>query len=392
MNKSLEEGELSDDSDCYTPLQRPENYSSFSSSIIKPQAPCNDSESDYKKTSSDSNSDSDEGIKQKRPKLKPRPRLLAATKPVNHKYNIWNNRIQEEVLVDTLNTCDVTKKNRSRDVESYDFPVRENFNENFNGRRDLREILTRKNKEKGDVKANERVNNKRNRKDRKNKNLRLIGKQEEEDDEDGRGAPRILMDLIINEGNTCEEIARELANKLSETKEDLLLKIVNVLGVEKSVKIFMEVKRIEAEGGMLIMNQSRRRTPGGVYLFLVKHDDNLTREQRDTIFEEERQKSKQLINMQKKKKYKEMKMKSGIKVPELLTADKLCIEKMTKEWNNERDETEHEEVENPPPTPETDYNDTTDDQKVINEISGRQPQEYDEEFLDLGGANDMDFF
>lgn len=93
-----------------------------------------------------------------------------------------------------MNTCDVTTKDRSRDVETYDY------------------TLARK-------------NNKRTRDDRKNTQLRPVGRQKEKDE--SRGAPRYLVDLVVTSENSDEDCAKDLANKLFEEKEDLIRKFLN---------------------------------------------------------------------------------------------------------------------------------------------------------------------
>lgn len=87
-------------------------------------------------------------------------------------------------------------------------------------------------------------------------------------------------------------------------------KIIRIIGIEKSISIFKEVQRIEKDGGMLIMNQTRRRTPGGVYFFLVKHDNDLTAEQTREIFEDSLEKFR--VEAKEKKKQKRLKMKAEI--------------------------------------------------------------------------------
>ena len=61
-------------------------------------------------------------------------------------------------------------------------------------------------------------------------------------------------------------------------------RIVDILGKEKAIDFFQKTKKIEEGGGMLIMNGSRRRTAGGVYLYLVKNDDHIPQEKIREIF------------------------------------------------------------------------------------------------------------
>lgn len=62
---------------------------------------------------------------------------------------------------------------------------------------------------------------------------------------------------------------------------------------------------------LIFQNQSRRRTPGGVFLFLIKHDNDLNQDQRLLIFEDERQRYKDDVKKKKKKKINKMKQQLG---------------------------------------------------------------------------------
>lgn len=366
QDNASEEGELFDDSDNYTPLERPANYAAVQPNLKFPPNLESDSESS-KQSTSDSESDSDKELRKKRPKIKPKLR-----KPVRslrqNKYSIWSTHIQEDVLADTLNTCDVTLKDRSRNIESYDYSL---------GRK----------------------TNKRTIGDRNNRKIRLVNASRSDTD-DIKGTARTLLSLTVSLENTEEEIARDLANKLCEEKEDLIYKIVNVAGKEKAIHVFNEVKRIENEGGMLIMNQSRRRTPGGVYLFLIKHDNNLTQEQHSLIFEDERQRYRDETKKKKKKKVDRMKQQiaaSRKHLPELLTKAELCVQKLVTDNDRSLKKSEPVDVINPPPTPETDCHDNSGDgidqpNDVNLPLNARGSQDYNDDFLDLGSVNDMDLF
>ena len=84
--------------------------------------------------------------------------------------------------------------------------------------------------------------------------------------------PRYILDLNINVDSCNDHIAKEIAEKLCEKKDDLLRKffnlilfstffnflfvsvrIVSILGREIPIKLFKETQKIESDGGMLIM-------------------------------------------------------------------------------------------------------------------------------------------
>lgn len=177
--------QLSDDSDTYTPLERPADYSGTQPNPRLPML--QESESETELQSSDSDSDSDSNRKKsKKPKIKFKPKLQ---QPKRKKYDIWSTRVQEDVLAETLNSCDVTLKDRSRNVESYDY-------------------------------LSHRISNKRTRDDRKNPNIRTIGRSKSE--ERVKGSSRKIFNLNVTASNTPEEIAKDVANKLYEEKEELI--------------------------------------------------------------------------------------------------------------------------------------------------------------------------
>jgi hypothetical protein len=67
--------------------------------------------------------------------------------------------------------------------------------------------------------------------------------------------------------------ANKIARKLGETNKAPQLqirRIVEVLGPEQALAVLAEVKQVEANGGMLVPDGSRRRTPGGVFFVLAR--------------------------------------------------------------------------------------------------------------------------
>lgn len=159
------------------------------------------SETEEELQSSDSDSDSDPNVKRtKKPKikLKPKPRQ---ENPKRKKYDIWSSREQDEALAATLNCCDVTTKDRSRNVEYYDYTLSSKFYDD-------------------DSKQNK--SNKRTRDDRKNTYFRQRKRSNSE--EKLKGVKRIILDLAVDLNSSAEEMAKDMANKLCEEKEDLISK------------------------------------------------------------------------------------------------------------------------------------------------------------------------
>jgi phosphorylated adapter RNA export protein len=86
-----------------------------------------------------------------------------------------------------------------------------------------------------------------------------------------------------------EKITEQIATKLNEPKVDLMRKTVAVLGCDLAMKICNQVLDIESAGGMKTNDGKRRRSPGGVYLYLLKGDKRVTKEQVTNIFGQEKQ-------------------------------------------------------------------------------------------------------
>lgn len=63
---------------------------------------------------------------------------------------------------------------------------------------------------------------------------------------------------------------QEICKKLGETNEHLISLLSEALGVEELTKICDNVLEIEKGEGMLTVDKTRRRTPGGVFLKLAE--------------------------------------------------------------------------------------------------------------------------
>jgi hypothetical protein len=71
------------------------------------------------------------------------------------------------------------------------------------------------------------------------------------------------------------ETAQLIAEQLGETNEEpkaQIYRIVKKLGIERALDFLRRTHEIEATGGVMVPNGSRRRTPGGVFFSLVKEE------------------------------------------------------------------------------------------------------------------------
>lgn len=68
------------------------------------------------------------------------------------------------------------------------------------------------------------------------------------------------------------EVQRIIAERLGETERvslNQIWRIIRALGRTQAVALLEETERIEADGGMMVLDGSRRRTPGGVFFHLA---------------------------------------------------------------------------------------------------------------------------
>ena len=76
--------------------------------------------------------------------------------------------------------------------------------------------------------------------------------------------------IFLGEEDKANLLGDELAAKLSEPKTQLMIGIVEIVGVDVALDLFNKTKDIESKGGMMIKNGERRRTPGGVFMQLLR--------------------------------------------------------------------------------------------------------------------------
>ena len=90
------------------------------------------------------------------------------------------------------------------------------------------------------------------------------------------GKPRQIPDIAeenLIEG-TDDEFGQELAERLKEEKEDMIISLVKTVGRRVVWNFFKETQKIESSGGMVINNGARRRTAGGVMMHLLRKTED----------------------------------------------------------------------------------------------------------------------
>ena len=77
-------------------------------------------------------------------------------------------------------------------------------------------------------------------------------------------------------------LIEEIAQALMEKNVALIKTAVEVIGAERAQELLRQALAVEAQGGMMTSDQSRRRTPGGVFFQLIRK--STTKEERKAIF------------------------------------------------------------------------------------------------------------
>ncbi|KAL0278735.1 UNVERIFIED_CONTAM: hypothetical protein PYX00_000466 [Menopon gallinae] len=258
--EELEDGEIGCDDgfdEIYTPLERPTCNAPVAKTVAE-------SDGDDKDPSSEDSDSSDGGGNG--PKIKRKPRSSAKLQEQKPKKNlkIWCNVLQAESVSTVLTDCNLDMFQRKiRGLEPYSW-------DSERGSRDGQYIGPGKRNHGGNFVSD-------------NKFVKQNNFNEK------RGAPKIIEPLSETTWDSDEKLAKEIAKKLSEVKDDLILRAIQIAGKEKILMLFEETRNVEKDGGMLIMNGSRRRTSGGVFFNLLKTADDIPQIQLKEIFHLDKQ-------------------------------------------------------------------------------------------------------
>src|SRR3954465_412363 len=75
-------------------------------------------------------------------------------------------------------------------------------------------------------------------------------------------------------------LVQEITSQLNEPNHILIRKIVIVVGVERARALLQEVLAIEAAGGRMTLDGTRRKTPGGLFISLARAQATSDQERR----------------------------------------------------------------------------------------------------------------
>ncbi|XP_070496582.1 phosphorylated adapter RNA export protein [Chironomus tepperi] len=181
--------------------------------------------------------------------------IYVLRKKINKNGALWKEMLEEESLMEEMKTCEVAKNIRKRKIdrgtESYD------YNE-FDNRSNSPENSSAHCSERKKIKV-------KHSQDRQSKNLPQLTETDATD----------------------EDLAADIAFKLNEENIELIKRAVSAIGQEECVKFYKKTQKIERNGGLLTVNKQRRRTSGGIFLFLIKTSNEITNVQKKKIFEKD---------------------------------------------------------------------------------------------------------
>lgn len=344
MDGDLEDGELSgscSDSEmaAVSATARPPVPPAFSGQFLRSRAAAEVPATAYRSTArplesseSDSSDEEEASSRRKRQKVSNRPCAAPRTAPGGRKVNnIWGTVVQEQcqdAIAAELGIFGMEGEvsMSSRNVETYNYVLARKIMEKERERdkdevsmldEQLEEYMKGRDSEErpgGDAKR------KRSAKER-------LG-------------PRAEMDIKgryeITEEDPEDMVVDEIAYRLQEPKKDLIERVVKFLGTKKAIELLGETATLEESGGVFTLDGSRRRTPGGVYLNLLKNTPSITKAQVRKIFLDEQQKEyKNKKAAQKRKRHLlAKKMKEAIGTLNLQEHDDVSRETFASDTND----------------------------------------------------------
>lgn len=343
MDGDLEDGELSgscSDSEMAAASPRPRAPPAFSAQSFRNRSAAETSAAAYRSTAkpflesseSDSSGEEEPSWRRKRQKVSIRPSATPENTQGGRKVNnVWGSVVQEQCQ-DAIATelgifgMDGEVSMSSRNVETYNY------------------VLARKIMEKEREQDKDEVS-------MLDEQLEeyMKGRNSEErpggDDKRKRSAkerlgPRAEMDIKgryeITEDDPEDTVVDEIAYRLQEPKKDLIERVVRVLGTKKAIELLGETATLEENGGVYTLDGSRRRTPGGVYLNLLKNTPSITRAEVRKIFLDEQHKEiKSKKAAQKRKRHLlAKKMKEAIGTLDLQEHDDVSRETFASDTND----------------------------------------------------------
>ncbi|VDL97697.1 unnamed protein product, partial [Schistocephalus solidus] len=128
--------------------------------------------------------------------------------------------------------------------------------------------------------------------------------------------------LGVDFSSSAPEVVEAIAKCLSENKIDIIDRVVETLGTKRALCFCYLAEDIENRGGFFVADGSRRRTPGGVFLTLIRRSNEVTKEEKKAIFKEtdqEKLQRKKLLKAEKRRLKRKANVDHNSQLPESVT-------------------------------------------------------------------------
>ncbi|CAJ0573343.1 unnamed protein product, partial [Mesorhabditis spiculigera] len=123
-----------------------------------------------------------------------------------------------------------------------------------------------------------------------------------------------LLEAEFDPALSIEDFSRQMAEALGEMNVELLTKLVTLAGKEKAYEVFDKTRQIEKGGGMKTADGSRQRTPGGIFIYLLKADESLPKEEVAAIFAPSLIEQRRIAKAKKRRRLNEAKAQAAMEV------------------------------------------------------------------------------
>jgi hypothetical protein len=92
----------------------------------------------------------------------------------------------------------------------------------------------------------------------------------------------VIGEAKVSEDLSPAESAKIISDQLEEPNIGQIRAIVETIGADRAMAILAETLQIQDQGGMAVLDSTRRRTAGGVYFFLAKQ--RVSQDERQVLF------------------------------------------------------------------------------------------------------------
>lgn len=224
--------------------------------------------------------------------VQPQESFTFGKKKVN---NVWGAVLNEQLLAEDLGQFSVASEKvawaHDRQCESYDFtrkaldtrPDPEEPDDLFENDSHIEDVVDIQDSNPRGTKRSirDRLGERPSHRPSRSRNPKSKGSRSRGSSSSKSESP----DAMEEDEAVTSEVASDIAKRLEEPKKALLERVVKVLGSKRALRFLAMTEDIEEAGGLMTRDKSRRRTPGGVFFYVLKA--HTSKDQVQLIFEEE---------------------------------------------------------------------------------------------------------